>query len=172
MRLHARFAAALALLAGASGPGRALADAPCLEDAARVCPGIPVGDARLWPCLQRNSFQLSAQCTKNLQEVQRRASEFSADCLADAQRFCTYTKPGEGRILECLYAYVGRRELSTSCEDAVVTAAEKLQTFADACADDAARLCAGVQPGKGRLLLCLRAQSSHLSSRCGAAVNP
>ena len=162
----------LALLAAAVGGGRALADAPCLDDAARFCPGIPIGDGRLWPCLQRNGFQLSSACQKNMQEVQRRASEFSVDCLADAQRLCSTTPAGGGRILECLSVYLGKRELSTNCEDAVMVAIEKLQAFADGCAEDAARLCAGIQPGKGRLLLCLRAQSNVLSSRCRAAVNP
>ena len=58
----------------AAGAGRALADAPCVEDAARICPGIPAKDGRLWACLQRNQFQLSTRCQKNIQEVERRAS--------------------------------------------------------------------------------------------------
>jgi hypothetical protein len=117
-------------------------------------------------------MQLSTACQQNLQELSRRATELDADCLADAQRYCPYTRAVEGRILECLSAHVGRRELSTSCEDAVAVAIEKLQEFADGCADDAARLCAGVQPGGGRIFLCLRARSNVLSSRCKRAVNP
>jgi hypothetical protein len=146
------------------------AEAPCLEDAARFCPGIPVGDGRLWPCLQRNQFQLSTACQQNLQEVRRRASEFNADCLADAQRFCPWTQGGGGRVVECLHGHVGRRELSTSCEEAVVTALEKLQAFVDACAGDAARLCEGVEAGRGQLFLCLKARSGELSIGCRAVV--
>ncbi len=160
----AGIAAAAALLAGP-----AVADAPCADDAARLCPGIPARDGRLWACLVQHQMQLSTACQRNVQDVQRRASEFNADCAADVYRFCPGVRPGEGRILECLGAYVGRRELSTNCEDAVVTALEKLQAFADGCADDAARLCSGVQPGNGRLLLCLRAQSERLSTRCRRA---
>lgn len=165
-----RLATLAALLAAVAG-GRALADADCAEDAARLCPGIPMGDGRLWACLVRNQMQLSSACVKNINEVRRRAGELNADCSADVYRFCPRTPAGGGRILECLRFHVGKSELSSNCEDAVVDALEKLQEFSDACANDAAALCAGVQPGGGRLFLCLRAQSDRLSSRCRAAVN-
>ncbi len=160
----------VATLAGAASSARA--DAPCAADAARLCPGLPAGDGRLWACLQRNQLQLSSQCVRNLQELRRRAAEFNADCAGDVYRFCPNTPAGQGRILSCLSYHVGRRELSTNCEDAVATALERLQEFSVACANDAANLCAGVQPGGGRLFLCLRAQSERLSTRCKKAVTP
>ena len=160
------------LLVAAAGGGGARADAPCVADAARLCPGIPASEGQLWACLQRYQAQLSSQCVRNIQEVQRRASEFSADCGADVYRFCPSTPRGQGRILACLSAHVGRRELSSNCEEAVVTALERAQEFSVGCANDAAALCAGVQPGGGRIFLCLRAQSDRLSSRCKRAVNP
>jgi len=150
---------------------RALDEGPCAADANRLCAGIPAGDARLWDCLRRNEFQLSSACQRNIQEVQRRATEFSADCGPDVYRFCPRTPAGGGRILQCLRVYAGRRELSSNCEEAVVRALENLQEFSDACGGDAAALCAGVQPGGGRLFACLRSQSSQLSSRCRSAVN-
>jgi Golgi apparatus protein 1 len=164
--------APFALLAAVLPAAPAQAGASCVDDAARLCPGIPANDGRLWACLLRNQMQLSSDCLRNLQEVQRRVSEFGADCAGDVQRFCPWTQPGQWRILDCLSVHVGRRELSTNCEDAVVTALENVQEFADACTDDSARLCAGVQPGGGRLFLCLRSQSDRLSSRCRRAVNP
>lgn len=164
----ARLAAALAAVAA----GRALADAPCLSDAARLCPGIPATDGRLWACLQRNQLQLSSACQRNIQELQSRALEIKADCGADVYRFCPSTPRGEGRILACLRDHVGRNELSTNCEDAVVTALENLEEFSVACGNDAANLCAGVAPGGGRIFLCLRAQTDRLSSRCKRAVRP
>jgi hypothetical protein len=164
--------ASLALLVAALHAGPARAEASCVEDAARLCPGIPANDGRLWACLVRNQMQLSSACQRNMQEMQRRVTEFGADCGGDVARFCPWMQPGQWRILECLSVHVGRRELSTNCEEAVVTAAENLQEFSQACASDAAQLCAGVQPGGGRLFLCLRSQSDRLSSRCKRAVNP
>ena len=45
-----------------------------------------------------------------------------------------------------------------------------------ACADDAQKLCAGVQPGGGRIVACLKEHKDSLSDRCkqaaGLAANP
>ncbi len=40
----------------------------------------------------------------------------------------------------------------------------------EACRDDFARLCAGVQPGGGRVVACLREQEADLSSTCHQAL--
>ncbi len=120
----------------------------------------------------QNQLQLSSACVRTIQEVRRRASEFNADCAADVYRFCPSTPRGQLRILDCLRYHVGRRELSTNCEDAVLTALERLQEYADACTGDAARLCPGIQAGGGRVIACLRSQSDRLSSRCKKVVNP
>jgi hypothetical protein len=120
----------------------------------------------------RNETQLSSACVRNIQEVRRRANELQADCANDVFRFCPGTRPGGGRVLDCLSPYVGRRELSSTCESAVATALENLGEFQAACADEAARFCAGIQPGGGRIFLCLRTQSERLSTRCRNALNP
>jgi hypothetical protein len=162
--------AALLLLALAAPP--ASAEAPCVSDAARLCPGIPAADGRLWACLVRNQTQLSSACVRNLQEVRRRANEFSADCAGDVYRFCPGTPRGKGRILGCLADHAGKRELSSTCEAAVATALENVGEFSAACANEAAQLCPGIEPGGGRVFLCLRAQSERLSTRCQRALSP
>jgi hypothetical protein len=170
-RAAARVLALAALLAVPGG--RAHADSACLADAERLCPGIPAaGDGRLWACLQRNNLQLSSRCVENVQAVQRIAQEFAADCAADIHRLCPRTPRGGGQVLECLRPYLGRRELGSNCEEAVVKAFERWSEFADACQGDAAALCPDVQAGGGRMLLCLRAQSDRLSSRCRKVVGP
>ena len=167
----ARLLAAAALAAAVAGaPARA--DTPCTSDAEKLCPGIPAQDGRLWACLVQHEFQLSSACVENLQELRRRANELSADCSADVFRFCRTVPRGQGRVLECLRSYVGRRELSSNCEETVVTALEKLNEFAVGCGDDSVRLCPGVEVGGGRMFLCLRAQYDKLSTRCKRAVSP
>ena len=151
----------------------ALAEAPCLEDAARLCPGIPAaGDGRLWACLQRNSVRLSSACVQNVQWVQARARELRVDCANDIYRFCPYVAIGQGRVLQCLGAHLGQRELSAACEEGVTRVIDRTQELVDACSDEAARFCEGVQPGGGRVFLCLRAQSERLSTRCRRALEP
>jgi hypothetical protein len=120
----------------------------------------------------RNQLQLSSECVRNLQEVRRRASELNADCAGDVYRFCPATPRGAGRILECLSVHVGKSELSSACETAVETALENTGEFSAACGEEAARLCQGIEPGGGRIFLCLRAQSERLSTRCQRALSP
>jgi hypothetical protein len=53
---------------------------------------------------------------------------------------------------------------------------QQLAAIQAACADDAKKLCAGVQPGGGRIVACLREHKDSLSDRCkkaaGLAANP
>lgn len=55
-------------------------------------------------------------------------------------------------------------------------AQDPLAAIRAACADDAQKLCAGVQPGGGRIVACLKAHKDSLSDRCkqaaAAAANP
>ncbi|MGC3999296.1 MAG: cysteine rich repeat-containing protein [Anaeromyxobacter sp.] len=161
-------ALAAAVVALAAAPTRA--DTPCTTDAARLCPGTPAEGGQLWDCLLRNQLQLSTACQRNIQEVQRRAGEFSARCGGDVWRYCPRVTPGEGRVVACLSSHLGRSELSTPCEEAVSTALEKARVYGRACATDAANLCPGVAPGGGRVVLCLRGQAQKLSSACKKAV--
>ena len=161
------------VVAAALAAARARAEAPCVEDAARLCPGVPAtGDGRLLACLQRNNLKLSSACIENLRWVQARARELSVDCANDVYRFCPGTQVGQGQVVQCLAFQVGKRELAPACEDAVVTALERTKEFQDACSAEAAQLCQGIQPGGGRLFLCLRAQSERVSTRCQRALNP
>src|SRR5580700_1352626 len=51
-----------------------------------------------------------------------------------------------------------------------------LSAIRDACAGDAQKLCAGVQPGGGRVVACLKEHKDALSDRCkqaaGLTANP
>jgi hypothetical protein len=161
----------LLLLAAPLAAGPARADSPCVDDAARVCPGIPQGDGRLWPCLLQHQFQLSGACQERISEVQRRAAELNADCAPDVYRFCQGVPRGQGRIVDCLAGHLGQGELSTNCEDTVAGVLARSHEFADACAKDAARLCPDVPPGGARVVVCLRAQARQLSTRCQRAVS-
>jgi len=53
---------------------------------------------------------------------------------------------------------------------------QSLAALREACSDDAQRLCAGVQPGGGRIVACLKEHKDSLSDRCrqaaGLAPNP
>jgi hypothetical protein len=65
---------------------------------------------------------------------------------------------------------------ATAAQSAQADVQPSLDAIRAACADDAQRLCAGVQPGGGRIVVCLKEHKDSLSERCkqaaGLPVNP
>jgi hypothetical protein len=160
--------AALALSLLAPAPARA--DSPCADDARRLCPDVPVGEGRILACLRARWKDVSSACQQDVNEAAARARQFGAACEGDVWAYCQGVRPGGGRIAACLGARWN--DLSSTCRDAVAVAGEKVRRFAAGCADDAARLCPGVQPGGGRVFGCLKLQDQRLSGRCRAAMRP
>jgi hypothetical protein len=65
---------------------------------------------------------------------------------------------------------------ATAVQPALADNQPNLAAIRAACADDAQKLCAGVQPGEGRVITCLKEHSDSLSARCkkaaGLAASP
>jgi hypothetical protein len=96
-------------------------------------------------------------------------------CKKEIETYCKDVKPGEGRILACLYAREDK--LSGRCEYALYDAAAQLERavtaltyVANECRDDLKAYCANVKPGEGRLLNCIDKNTEKVSSRCKQAL--
>ena len=96
-------------------------------------------------------------------------------CKAELETYCKDVKPGEGRILACLFAY--QDKLSGKCEYALYDAAVQLERAVAAlayvvneCADDLDKHCSAVEAGEGRLLECIEKNDKKVSSRCKGAL--
>ena len=96
-------------------------------------------------------------------------------CKTEITTYCKDVKPGEGRILACLYAYGDK--LSGKCEYALYDAAARLERavaaltyVAKECEADLAANCSGVKAGEGRLLQCLEKNDAKVSQRCKGAI--
>jgi hypothetical protein len=96
-------------------------------------------------------------------------------CQTEIATYCKDVKPGEGRILACLYAY--QDKLSGKCEYALYDAAARLERavaalsyVAKECEADLEATCKGVQAGEGRLLQCLEDNENKISPRCKGAL--
>jgi len=85
-------------------------------------------------------------------------------CAGDVAKFCGDVKPGEGRIAKCLKE--NKDQLSPECKAHVAKVKETLKEVHKACEDDVTMFCAGVQPGEGRILKCLKEHKAELSSKC------
>ena len=96
-------------------------------------------------------------------------------CKTEITTYCKDVKPGEGRILACLFAY--QDKLSGKCEYALYNASVRLERavtalsyVANECAEDLTAHCSGVKAGEGRLLQCLEKNDAKVSQRCKGAL--
>lgn len=96
-------------------------------------------------------------------------------CKTEITAYCKDVKPGEGRILACLYAYEDK--LSGKCEYALYDAAARLERavaaltyVAKECEADIVANCSGVKAGEGRVLQCLEKNEAKVSKRCKGAI--
>ncbi len=102
--------------------------------------------------------------------------EIVADgCKTEIDTYCKGVRPGEGRILACLYAF--QEKLSTRCEYALYDAAAQLEQavaaltyLANECRDDLKTFCSAVKPGEGRLIECIDKNKEKISGRCKQAI--
>ena len=96
-------------------------------------------------------------------------------CHKELTTFCKGVRPGEGRILACLYAFQDR--VSGKCEYAIYDAAAQLEQAAVAlkfaaaeCKDDLLKYCGNVEVGNGRVKACLDKNEKSLSEKCKEAL--
>ena len=100
---------------------------------------------------------------------------FKEGCKSELEKFCKDVKPGDGRMLACLYAHSDK--ISARCEYAVYDAASQLERaltaltyVANVCRDDLKANCAGTKAGEGRILNCLEKNDAKVSGRCKQAL--
>ena len=89
-------------------------------------------------------------------------------CKADLAKFCPQAKPGGGQIAACLKQNAA--QLSPSCKERVAQMKEILKEVHRACEEDIHFLCAGIQPGGGRIAACLKQSTSEVSPGCKAQI--
>jgi hypothetical protein len=111
---------------------------------------------------------------------QARAEEKLVDslkkaCNKELTTFCKGVRPGEGRVLACLYAFEDK--VSDQCVYALYDAAAQLEQAivalkyaAGQCKDDLKKFCADVKPGQGRGLACLEKHDKDVSQQCKDAL--
>ena len=97
-------------------------------------------------------------------------------CKSDIESYCSKVTLGEGRLLACFYAHEDK--LSTDCQyglyKAVATLEEAVNAFkyiAISCEADITKHCGDIQPGEGRVLMCLKEKQKSVSDSCGKALD-
>jgi len=118
---------------------------------------------------------LSLGLAGNLSAQETLIETVANGCKTEITTYCKDVKPGEGRILACLYAYEDK--LSGKCEYALYDAAARLERavaaltyVAKECEADIVANCGGVKAGEGRVLQCLEKNEAKVSARCKGAI--
>jgi hypothetical protein len=97
---------------------------PCIEDAEKLCKGVQAGEGRIAQCLREHSNQLSSACKANIADAKEKIQGFRQACKGDIKNLCNTTKPGGGRILQCLRQH--EAELSPQCKEKMAQPKGKL----------------------------------------------
>jgi len=85
-------------------------------------------------------------------------------CMDEIEKFCKDVQPGEGGIVQCLRDH--DRQLSALCRDKVKVVVQRVEKAKLLCAKDIEKFCAGVKPGGGRLIKCLKPHMVELTPAC------
>lgn len=144
---------------------------PCADDAKRLCAAVKPGEGRIAACLKENEANLSEACKARRDDFREEVREAMEACKPDAEKFCKDVKPGGGRVVACLKQH--KSELSAECKAAGGKVHEERAERREqgreamaACKPDAQKLCAGVKPGGGRIIECLKQHQADLSASC------
>ena len=96
-------------------------------------------------------------------------------CDEDVKQHCDGLGDNTDKVFMCLAAY--EEHLSTECKQGILEAALSIKMGAaaldysiSACEADADKHCLDVQPGEGRMVSCIKANESKVSTECIAAL--
>ena len=126
----------------------------CRSDYPAVCAGVPTGGAPALQCLEKNKSKVSARCQQAVAAVGGGAAPAAGGAAAtEATASPTAAPQAAAPAAPPLVLRPMRPR-------------EVLFVLRSACGADAHALCAGVDPGGGRILACLIEQSASLSPDC------
>lgn len=125
----------------------------CRADYPKVCAGVPPGGAPALECLEKNKAKVSAACAK---AVTAAAGSGGATATA-APAAAAGAAPAAAPSVIVLRPLRPREELFI---------------VRSACGADIRTLCAGVQPGGGRIVQCIAGNAASLSPGCKDVLAP
>eukprot|EP00735_Rhodelphis_limneticus_P009233 TRINITY_DN2626_c0_g1::TRINITY_DN2626_c0_g1_i1::g.25922::m.25922 TRINITY_DN2626_c0_g1::TRINITY_DN2626_c0_g1_i1::g.25922 ORF type:complete len:1031 (+),score=379.43,sp/Q92896/GSLG1_HUMAN/24.97/8e-63,sp/Q92896/GSLG1_HUMAN/22.61/2e-58,sp/Q92896/GSLG1_HUMAN/26.18/7e-54,sp/Q92896/GSLG1_HUMAN/25.39/4e-19,Cys_rich_FGFR/PF00839.12/47,Cys_rich_FGFR/PF00839.12/1.7e-08,Cys_rich_FGFR/PF00839.12/2.1e-11,Cys_rich_FGFR/PF00839.12/2.3e-12,Cys_rich_FGFR/PF00839.12/1.8e-12,Cys_rich_FGFR/PF00839.12/0.011,Cys_rich_ len=154
------------------------------------CKEVQPGSLRVYDCMKivkskpgiTGSNPLSSECKKEIDKFRADLSQSSYKnvhmmnaCKTDMPKYCPNVPKLKGKMLDCLRKH--KKDLTDACKQQVtqeaIEAAQNIEFDAalnEACGNDASKLCAGVEPGEGRVISCLRSKRPQLSDSCKVKV--
>ena len=127
----------------------------CRSDYPTVCAGVPTGGAPALQCLEQNKSKVSARCQQAVAAVSGGAAPAAGGAAAATEATASPTAAPQAAA-----------PAAPPLVLRPMRPREVLFVLRSACGADAHALCAGVDPGGGRILACLIEQSASLSPDC------
>jgi hypothetical protein len=127
----------------------------CRSDYPTVCAGVPTGGAPALQCLEKNKSKVSARCQQAVAAVSDGAAPATGGAAAATEATASPTAAPQAAA-----------PAAPPLVLRPMRPREVLFVLRSACGADAHALCAGVDPGGGRILACLIEQSASLSPDC------
>ncbi len=93
---------------------QAQGEGPCAKDRESLCGSVTPGGGAIINCMKENKDKLSEQCKAHMDRMRQQMSEMKDACKEDAEKFCSETKPGKGRLMKCMRQH--REQLSAECK--------------------------------------------------------
>ncbi|MET4071205.1 type IV secretory pathway VirB10-like protein [Bradyrhizobium sp. S3.2.6] len=129
----------------------------CRADYPKVCASVPPGGAPALECLEKNKAGVSAACAKAVTAATGGGGATATAAPAAA------AAPASGAAPAAAPAAIVLRPLRPR---------EELFIVRSACGADIRTLCAGVQPGGGRIVQCVASNAASLSPGCKDVLAP
>lgn len=131
----------------------------CRADYPKVCASVPPGGAPALECLEKNKAKVSAGCEKAISAA---AGGSAAAAAAPAGASAATTAPAAAAPAAAPAVIVLRP----------LRPREELFIVRSACGADIRTLCAGVEPGGGRIIQCISGNAASLSPGCKDVLAP
>lgn len=155
-----------ATTAPAAAPAhRSLIGMRCKDDAAKVCSGVEIGGGRLARCLRLHDSDLSEPCKAALAAADKKGAPAAAASTTAAPAEATTAGPHAGMGMGKGMGHGMGHGMGMGHEWGAMKDMRKT------CAADVEKLCKDVQPGHGRVAVCLNEHASELSPACKKMVD-
>mgnify|MGYP001157971688 FL=1 len=143
----------------------------CKGDLQKHCGGVAPGESRLWRCLAEHRKEgYGKECEAKLFERETWMSgdwrfkyALASECASEAQVLCQGVAAGGGRVIRCLQEKLDDPRVGKACREAVFGDQQRSHSdvrlhkeLSSSCDSDLKLLCAGVEPGEGRVVRCLK----------------
>jgi hypothetical protein len=85
-------------------------------------------------------------------------------CAKDAETLCKDAKGEHKAVMMCMKSH--EAQLSAECRAHIEKHKAMMAEVKEACAEDVEKFCENVEPGKGKVMMCLKDHSKDLSQGC------